>query len=270
MAFPTENEIRDAIIQELRALGGQATRAVLFSKVAVRLMASNKNFTQADLQKTDPKTGSNSWMHRLDSVRSRMVKEQTPIFAPTAPRGIWRLLSPHVTTTHSPTVQQVPSAPPPAASPAPTPTVGLPPTPTPPVPPPLPPEVRKHEQLVETLIKVGRQLGKPADRGTREHDNIDVIWGYVPPWQPPTHIFEVQDKGVLHSALGKLQGAINKLPGLKPYLVLVSPEDKPTALKLVQQNYPTLQGRIRFVAGSTVEAIHAALEVGEDIKDLFS
>lgn len=160
------------------------------------------------------------------------------------------------------------TAPPSAAIP--TPAVGLPPSPTTPGPPPLPPEVSKHEQLVETLIKVGRQLGKPADRGTKEHDNIDVIWGYMPPWQPLTHIFEVQDKGVLHSALGKLQGAIAKLPGLKPYLVLVDPGEKRAALKLVQQNYPALQGRIRFVAGSTVEAIHAALEAGEDIKDLFS
>ena len=93
MAFPPGNEIEQAILDELQARGGQAQRGGSCTQaVTARLMTRCPNFTVADLQRKDPKTGANSFQHRLDSARDRMVNKcQPPRLDPSAPRGVWRL-----------------------------------------------------------------------------------------------------------------------------------------------------------------------------------
>ncbi len=92
MSFPPGNAIEQAILEELQARGGQAQRGGSFTQaVAKRLMARFPNFTVADMQKRDPKKGANTFQHRLDSARWRMVVYRPPHLDPSAPRGVWRL-----------------------------------------------------------------------------------------------------------------------------------------------------------------------------------
>ncbi len=96
-------------------------------------------------------------------------------------------------------------------------------------PPDLPPvepwsDVSIHERMKLKLKEIGEILGKHCVLEFREPPYVyDVVWSNFQ-GLPPSHVFEVQDKGQVNGALGKLQHALHNFPCEGRLFVVVTGE----------------------------------------------
>lgn len=211
MAFPPGTDIEQAILDELQARGGQAQRGGSFTQeVAKRLMAHFPNFAVADLQMKDPGTGANSFQHRLDSARKRMLESQPPRLDPNAPRGVWRL---HTV-----------SAPPPdkpdklaeeIKSPVEKPEDLAKKEQTSPLP--------SHDELIQRVKEMGNKLGKIVEGPWGPVYRHDCVWKDNP-YANPKLVVEVCDKGNLDKDISSLNWAVSNW-GAKGILVVCEESD---------------------------------------------
>lgn len=116
-----------------------------------------------------------------------------------------------------------------------------------------------HADLQMMLVEIGRLLGKHAER---EHQHYDVVWKDSPLSPRLSHVFEVQVRGKLESALAKLKHAYDTQRS-KPVLVISDARDERRARQWLQ---PHLSGsfheigEVTVVLGvSEVERVHRAL-----------
>jgi len=221
MAFPAEKEIRQAIKDELQAIGGEAKLDVLLPKVTQHLRAHFPDFTHADLQRKDPKTGLNSWNHHLHSVRSRMVKTQPPELDPAASRGVWRLS-------------------------------GIPPLPPPTEPDRLAEQIKglleklvelakkkeeelpvTHDEMVQKVKEMGEMLGKVTEPVLGVPYKHDCVWRDNP-YATPKLVWEVCDKGNLDKDIASLIWTVKNW-GANGILVTFGESDFYTAQKKLAQ-----------------------------------
>lgn len=224
MAFPPGTDIEQAILDELQARGGQAQRGGPFTQaVAKRLMARFPNFTVADLQIKDPKTRANSFQHRLDSARRRMVAYQPPLLAPSAPRGVWQLpvlVPPQPSKVSAPALQPPPDEPDKLVDeikslvekPVDLAKKGE-------QKPPLP----SHNELVQKVKEMGEMLGKIAETNWGPKFKHDCVWKDNP-YANPKAVIEVCDKGNLYKDIVSLPWAVSNW-GAKGILVVCEESD---------------------------------------------
>ena len=253
MAFPEEQQIRQAILEELQGMGGQAQVNVLLPRVTQRLMARFPDFTNADLKKVDP-SGMNSWEHRLHSVRSRMVNTQPPLLDPLAPRGVWHLpgripppllplgeadkLAEEIKSLLQKLVELAKKG-----------EQGLP---------------HKHDELVERMKEMGEMLGKIAETNWGPKYKHDCVWKDNP-YANPKLVVEVCDKGNLYKDIVSLPWAVQTW-GAKGILVLFDDSDFQAAKG---QFHPGSQ--VYPLKATDMLKLHSLLQAGyiEAIRSIF-
>jgi hypothetical protein len=122
-----------------------------------------------------------------------------------------------------------------------------------------------HAELQTMLVEIGRLLGKHAER---EHDRYDVVWKDSPLSPRLSHVFEVQVRGKLESALVKLKHAYDTQRS-KPVLVISDARDERRAREWLR---PYLSGSFHEIGEVTVvlgagdvERLHRALTSVRDV-----
>jgi hypothetical protein len=125
-----------------------------------------------------------------------------------------------------------------------------------------------HENLKTKIKDIGEVLGKQCHVEFSAAPYLyDVVWREVE-GLPPSHVFEVQDKGSLNGALAKLQHA-KDIWRPKLFLVVVEERDR-TKVDLLLKPY--LQGTFHRIAAETsiltremVEQIHQVATAHRDV-----
>ncbi len=86
-----------------------------------------------------------------------------------------------------------------------------------------------HGEVQQMLLEVGRILGYHAER---EYNYYDVVWRTSERSPRLSHVFEVQRRGNLDSALAKLKKAY-ELQRSKPFLVVAGEGDEKRAVRSI-------------------------------------
>jgi predicted RNA-binding protein len=122
-----------------------------------------------------------------------------------------------------------------------------------------------HEDLQTMLVEIGRWLGKHAER---EYERYDVVWKESPLSPRLSHVFEIQVRGKLESALAKLKHAYDTQRS-KPVLVIADARDENRARQWLR---PYLSGSFHEIGDVTivlsaadVERVHRALTSIRDV-----
>ena len=85
-------------------------------------------------------------------------------------------------------------------------------------------DVSVHEGIKLKLKEIGEILGKHCELEFRERPYVyDVVWSDSQ-GLPPSHVFEVQDKGQINGALSKLQHALGWFPCQERLFIVVTGE----------------------------------------------
>jgi predicted RNA-binding protein len=102
------------------------------------------------------------------------------------------------------------------------------------------PEIESlHKSLESKLREIGEVLGMHAK--TEYHFTpyiYDVVWSDVET-HPPTHVFEIQDKGQVDVALAKLQHALTNFPCQNRLFIIVTGERDKNKVNLLLHPYLT-------------------------------
>lgn len=101
-----------------------------------------------------------------------------------------------------------------------------------------------HAEVQQMLLDVGRILGYHAER---EHDYYDVVWRASANSPRLSHVFEVQRRGNLDSALAKLKRAY-ELQRSKPVLVVAGEGDERRATRSID---PDRRGAFHEIGEAT-------------------
>lgn len=124
---------------------------------------------------------------------------------------------------------------------------------------------RSHREIQDMLVDIGRALGKYAEK---EYERYDVVWKDSEIAPRLSHVFEVQVKGHIESALAKLKHAYDT-QRTKPILVISDERQAQRARRFLQ---PYLRGSFHEIGTVTtvlgvqeIERLHQALS---EIKDL--
>jgi hypothetical protein len=108
---------------------------------------------------------------------------------------------------------------------------------------------RRHDELKRKVMEIGEVIGKYATTEFRTSPYIyDVVWKDMEGLPRPTHVFEVQDKGSIDSALAKLQHA-RDIWRPKLFLVVTEESDK---IKVDSLLKPYLQGTFHGISKDTI------------------
>ena len=119
-----------------------------------------------------------------------------------------------------------------------------------------------HDRLKSKIKEIGEVLGKKCHMEFREGPyEYDVVWKEIEALQP-SHVFEVQDKGNVDSALSKLQHAQHIWRPTGGLFIVVTEEKDRNKVDLLLK--PHLQGTFHKIAGKilvlmpeVVDQIHA-------------
>ncbi|GIW48018.1 MAG: hypothetical protein KatS3mg078_1895 [Deltaproteobacteria bacterium] len=217
MAFPNSSRMELPILQELNATGGEERVRVLYS----RLVPYFPQLTDEDL-KERTKSGRNRWRMLVNKAGQSLVKKGEI----RRYRGSWRL-----TEKGKERIEQEA-----LAFDIPLETVK---------------EELSHDDVKKKLIEIGLMLGKYAEE---EYNRFDVIWKESKLSPRISHVFEVQIKGKIESALAKLKHAYD-VQRSKPFLVISDELNSKKANRLL---YPHLSGSFHEIGDVTT-----ILSVGE-------
>lgn len=121
-----------------------------------------------------------------------------------------------------------------------------------------------HQNIQEMLVEIGNHLGFDAQA---EFEFYDVVWRERKQSPRLSHIFEVQSKGNLDSALAKLKRAY-QAQRTKPYLIISTERDLNRAKKSLAQEFQDIEPFITILTFPQIKRIHQNLKnIGEIIKD---
>jgi len=121
-----------------------------------------------------------------------------------------------------------------------------------------------HINIQEMLVEIGAGLGFYAEI---EFEFYDVVWREREKSPRLSHIFEVQSKGNLDSALAKLKRAY-QAQRTKPYLVLSTERDLNRARKSLTEEFQDMESVITILTFAQVKRVHQNLKnMGEIVKD---
>lgn len=101
-----------------------------------------------------------------------------------------------------------------------------------------------HHEIQTMLVEIGRMLGKYAEK---EYQRYDVVWKESALSPRLSHVFEVQVKGKIESALAKLKHAYDTQRS-KPFLVISDERDQRRARQFLQ---PYLSGSFHEIGAVT-------------------
>ncbi len=113
-------------------------------------------------------------------------------------------------------------------------------------------------------MEIGESLGFYAET---EFEFYDVIWRERQQSPRLSHIFEVQSKGNLDSALAKLKRAY-QAQRTKPYLILSTERDLNRARKSLTFEFQDIEPVITILTFVQIKRVHQNVKnIGEIIKD---
>lgn len=112
-----------------------------------------------------------------------------------------------------------------------------------------------HRELQEMLISIGQTLNFFA---LKEFEFYDVIWRANENSPRLSHVFEVQSKGNLDSALTKLKRAYETQRS-NIFLVLTTERDARRAEASLRKEFHDLQNVLNVVTFEQIRAVHSSL-----------
>jgi hypothetical protein len=118
-------------------------------------------------------------------------------------------------------------------------------------------ESLSHKQIQEMLVNIGEILGF---YGEIEFQYYDVVWRETTNNQRLSHVFEVQSKGNLDSALAKLKRA-HDAQRSKIFLILDSERDANRAQKSLANEFRELENVLTILSFVELRKIHENLSV---------
>ncbi len=125
-------------------------------------------------------------------------------------------------------------------------------------------KIISHTNVQEMLVEIGESLGFYTET---EFEFYDVIWRERKTSPRLSHIFEVQSKGNLDSALAKLKRAY-QAQRTKPYLVISTEKDLNRAGKSLTHEFQDIESVISILTFTQIKQVHQNLKnIGEIIKD---
>jgi hypothetical protein len=101
-----------------------------------------------------------------------------------------------------------------------------------------------HREIQLMLVEIGQMLGKHAEK---EYQRYDVVWRESDLSPRLSHVFEVQVKGKIESALAKLKHAYDTQRS-KPFLVISDERDERRAREFLR---PYLSGSFHEIGAVT-------------------
>jgi hypothetical protein len=120
--------------------------------------------------------------------------------------------------------------------------------------------VISHREIQSMLVEIGQRLGRYAEK---EYQRYDVVWKESELSPRLSHVFEVQVKGKIESALAKLKHAYDTQRS-KPILVISDERDQKRARQFLK---PYLSGSFHEIGAVTtvlgveeVERMYLALD----------
>ncbi len=123
----------------------------------------------------------------------------------------------------------------------------------------------QHADVQQMLVEIGNALGFHA---AREHDYYDVVWRTRANNSRLSHVFEVQRRGNMDSALAKLKRAYDAQRS-KTYLVLTSERDMKRALKSVDARrngaFQELYATIEIISFEQLAKLHKAVTLVREL-----
>jgi Mrr N-terminal domain len=122
-----------------------------------------------------------------------------------------------------------------------------------------------HQDVQQMICEIGVILGYYA---RTEFEYYDVIWRESEKSQRLSHVFEVQSKGNIDSALAKLKRAFQAQRS-KPFLVLSSERDLNRAEKSLAQEFRELEKVITIIGFAKLRKIHENLSSIKEILPKF-
>lgn len=122
-----------------------------------------------------------------------------------------------------------------------------------------------HADAQRMLIEVGQALGF---YGVTEYEYFDVVWKTNRNSPRLSHVFEVQRRGNLDSALAKLKKAYDAQRS-KTYLVVASERDTRRARRAIDANmsgaFHELASSVEILSFEQLAGIHRALKIVREI-----
>jgi len=229
MAFPSCSCLEVPILQELKALGGESEPRQLYHK----LVPYFPQLTYEDLKQKN-RDGSHRWKRLVYRAGQNLVAKHE--LERTAD-GKWRL------TEKGRQRAQAEDFPLQLLLPLDTPR-----------------NIPSHKEIKEKLLEIGRLLGKHAEEEYQK--KYDVVWKDSPSSPRISHVFEVQCRGNIESALAKLKHA-HDTQRSQLYLILA---DRKDSRKLGELLHPYLAGSfheiseaVTILTPSDVDCLHRAL-----------
>lgn len=123
----------------------------------------------------------------------------------------------------------------------------------------------QHTDVQKMLVEIGHALGFYA---VTEHDYYDVIWRTRPESPRLSHVFEVQRRGNIDSALAKLKRAFDAQRS-KTYLVVMTERDTNRARKSIDAGrngaFHELETAVSIVSFEQLARVHHAVHALREI-----
>lgn len=229
MAFPETDRLEGPILQELLALGGEERVKFLYW----RLVAYFPQLAEQDL-KVRTRRRESQWQVLVHRAGARLVKKgelkrEVGRWILT-PKGRQRAEAERM-------LLELPSSSPNAIK-----------------------RAISHSEIQTMLVEIGQTLGRYAEK---EYQRYDVVWKESALSPRLSHVFEVQVKGKIESALAKLKHAYDTQRS-KPILVISDERDQKRARQFLQ---PYLSGSFHEIGAVTtvlgveeIERMYLALD----------
>lgn len=216
MAFPHISRIEAPILQELKATGGKEKVKYLYQ----RLIPYFPQLADEDL-KARTKKGRSRWKSLVQKAGETLVQKGQLRRV----KGNWILTEKgRQRAEEEGMVLQLPTPETPLKAPS-------------------------HDEIKRKLVEIGRALGKYAEAEHRYHPTgrYDVIWKDSHTSPRISHVFEVQVKGKIESALTKLKHAYDTQRS-KPFLVI---SDERDSRKVSELLHPYFSGSFHEIGAVT-------------------
>jgi hypothetical protein len=122
-----------------------------------------------------------------------------------------------------------------------------------------------HREIQIMLARIGQSLNYFTEL---EFEYYDVVWREKSNSQRLSHVFEVQSKGNLDSALAKLKRAFDSQRTI-PFLIVASDRDTRRALQSLNREFAELQEVLTILSFAEIERIHHNLKSISEILPKF-
>ena len=242
MTFPSPRRIELPLLAEIAASGGEV--AIRDRAVYLRVARYFPELTDEDLAMPHS-SSSTAWENRVQWTRLRLV-HRGELFGwrDVGKQGVWRITEKGRDRVSKENIQPIGD----------TRTIQEEPTEE---------QHRVHNEVQQQLEDIGRILGKYARQEFRQDIyRYDVIWKDAERIPRATHAFEVQHRGNLVEALGKLKHAYDIWHSYL-FVVITSERDRRRAEQLLQPYFSgmfhEIGDRVNVLTTEDVSEMHAAL-----------